>query len=227
MGEITWLGHAAFMVEIKGRVFLFDPWIRGNPSTPLSGLADIKKADFVFVTHDHRDHGLSDGLEICENHGATLVCTTDLAKTAVGRDIKVVSGNLGGQIEIDDIEIFFTPAVHVSPVLPCGFVLVIGELAIYHAGDTAFFSDMEYIARQHQLDWAFLPIGSTYTMGPADASKAVEKLEPQKVIPCHFNTFDSIKQDPKAFNELVEGPTEVIIISPGESVAVDESDTRY
>ncbi len=217
MDRITWLGHAAFMLEIQEEVFLLDPWIQDNPSTPLNGLGDITRADYVLITHDHRDHGLIDGLEICQRHGAVLICTTELAKKAEGRGIEVVAGNLGGRLAIGGIQIVYTPAVHVSSVAPCGFVLLAGELAIYYSGDTAFFSDMEYIARGNPLDWALLPIGSTYTMGPTEASWAVELMRPRNVIPCHYNTFDSIRQDPKAFSELVGDLTETTIVSPGQA----------
>ena len=217
MDRITWLGHAAFMIETKGKVVLLDPWITGNPSSPLKGPGDIKKADYVLVTHDHRDHGLDDGLEICKKHSAQLICTTEMAKKADGLGIKVTSGNLGGNIKVGALQVFFTPAIHVSAVAPCGFVLLVGGQAIYYSGDTAFFSDMEYVSRRASLDWALLPIGSVYTMGPVEASWAVRKLRPKRVIPCHYDTFDNIRQDPQVFCRLVEGLTEPVVISPGQT----------
>ncbi len=219
MGKITWLGHAAFMLEIKSEVFLFDPWIRDNPATPLKGLEQIERADFVLVTHDHSDHGLDDGLEICRKLGAVLICSTELAKLTEKENIEVISGNLGGEIKIDKVRVLFTPASHASSVPPCGFVVTVEGFTVYHAGDTAFFSDMESIRRKRSLDWAFLPIGSAYTMGPVEASWAIEKLMPRRVIPCHYNTFDRIRQDPRKFEQMVKDKTNVIILSPGQSVS--------
>lgn len=219
MGKITWLGHAAFMLEVKDRVIFFDPWIRGNPATPLKGLEDINRANLVLITHNHRDHGLDDGLEICRRLGAIMICTTELERLVSNDDIKIVSGNLGGQVQVDDLCVLFTPAFHISSVAPCGFVVMAEGLTVYHSGDTAFFSDMELIRRRYVLDWAFLPIGSVYTMGPVEASWAVERLQPRKVIPCHYNTFPRIEQDPEGFRQLVEPPTDVIILSPGQSIS--------
>ena len=45
---------------------------------------------------------------------------------------------------------------------------------IYHAGDTALFSDMKLIGERHPIDVAFLPIGDNFTMGPEDAAYAAK-----------------------------------------------------
>ncbi len=52
------------------------------------------------------------------------------------------------------------------------------------------------------IDLATLPIGDNFTMGPDDALRpapgGVKLIEPQVVIPIHYNTFDVITQDPHA-----------------------------
>jgi L-ascorbate metabolism protein UlaG (beta-lactamase superfamily) len=67
------------------------------------------------------------------------------------------------------------------------------------------------------VDVALLPIGDNFTMGPADAAKAVEFIEPKVVIPIHYNTFDLIAQDPEAFRDRVGARAEVRALQPGES----------
>lgn len=69
-----------------------------------------------------------------------------------------------------------------------GVVVELGGKRIYHAGDTALFSDMRLIGEMG-LDLALLPIGDHFTMGPEDALKALELLRPKKVVPIHYNTF--------------------------------------
>jgi L-ascorbate metabolism protein UlaG (beta-lactamase superfamily) len=68
-----------------------------------------------------------------------------------------------------------------------------------------------------QVDVACLPIGDNFTMGPEDAARAVEMIEPGTVIPIHYNTFDVIEQDPKAFAERVGDRATVVILEPGGS----------
>jgi L-ascorbate metabolism protein UlaG (beta-lactamase superfamily) len=66
---------------------------------------------------------------------------------------------------------------------------------------------------------AVLPIGDNYTMGPADALRAVKLLKPQHVIPIHYDTFGLIAQDAKAWAADVQAQTgaQVHVLKPGDS----------
>ncbi len=82
--------------------------------------------------------------------------------------------------------------------VPSGYVVRAEGKALYAAGDTALFSDMQLIGRGG-LDLARLPIGDHYTMGPADAIEALNLLHPRIAVPIHYNTEEKIRQDPHAF----------------------------
>jgi L-ascorbate metabolism protein UlaG (beta-lactamase superfamily) len=66
------------------------------------------------------------------------------------------------------------------------------------------------------VDVALLPIGDNFTMGPMDAAKAVEFIEPKVVIPIHYNTFDMIAQDPEVFRGMVGLRAAVEVLKPGD-----------
>ena len=68
------------------------------------------------------------------------------------------------------------------------------------------------------LDLAILPIGDYYTMGPADAIRAVKLLKPKLVMPIHYNTFPPIQQDVQAWAERVKEETAAapLVPEPGE-----------
>ena len=66
-----------------------------------------------------------------------------------------------------------------------------------HACDTGLFYDMKLIG-EAGIDLAVLPIGDNFTMGPDDALRAVQLIEPRLVLPIHYDTFEVIKQDPAA-----------------------------
>ena len=85
---------------------------------------------------------------------------------------------------------------------------------IYHAGDTALLLDMQLL--RGEVDVAILPIGDNFTMGPADAARAVGFIEPKVVIPVHYNTWPLIEQDPEYFRALVGEQARVEVMEPGD-----------
>ncbi len=214
--RVTWLGHAAFQLESAGTVVLIDPWITGNPRSPLKSPADITRADVVCVSHEHGDHGFADAVEICRRTGAVFVSFFDLAQKAQAQGVSVIGGNVGGTVPVtDSVRVSFTLAFHAVPVV--GFVVHLNGVNIYHAGDTCLFSDMRLIGEKFPLDIALLHIGGYFTMDPADAARAVELLRPRVAIPIHYGTFPPIEQDPQEFARLVGERARVVILKPGET----------
>ena len=222
MNTITWLGHAAFKIESNNRVIFIDPWIKGNPVSPLKSSKDISKADLVFVTHDHGDHGFKDAVRICRKNKAIFVGVFELANKARRKLVKKsVGGNIGGEIKIDGIKVYFTPAWHSSHIAtPCGFIIKTPEITIYHTGDTGFYSDMEYLRKLYDIDVMLLPICSNYMMGIEEATWTVEKVKPKTVIPMHYNTFPLLNADAEEFKTKIGKIANVEILSVGESFSL-------
>ena len=100
-----------------------------------------------------------------------------------------------------------------------GFLIEICGKRIYFAGDTGLMADMVLLAGE-EIDAALLPIGDRYTMGPEDAVRAAEMIQPRLVIPMHYDTFPTIEQDPQAFRRLAEEKTgiPVAVLKPGEAI---------
>jgi len=224
MAIIKYLGHSAFDIVLTGldgseKHVLIDPWIT-NPMSPVK-LSDYKnsKVDYIIVTHDHGDH-LGEAIELAKMTGAKVVGIFELATYARERGVESVDGNIGGRLNVDDLEIVFTPATHSSSRgVPVGVVVSGSDATIYHAGDTGLFSEMELIGELYSPDIALLPIGGHYTMGVKEAVKAVQLIKPKIAIPMHYNTFPVIRADPVKFKELVEAvtKTKVVILKPGET----------
>jgi L-ascorbate metabolism protein UlaG (beta-lactamase superfamily) len=57
-------------------------------------------------------------------------------------------------------------------------------------------------------------------MGPGDALKAINLIQPARVIPDHFGTWPVIDQDVIAWSSLVNEntDTECVVLKTGESV---------
>ena len=202
MARITWFGHAAFKIEMANQTVLVDPWLDGNPTSPIKA-SEITKADVVFVTHDHGDH-LGDAFSICKKTNATFVAAIELTDYAEENGVKEVAGlNIGGSTEIEGVKLTIVQALHTaSKGAPTGVVIEGEGKTVYHAGDTGLFGDMRLIGEIYKLDVALIPIGGYYTMGPREAVEAVKLLNPKVVIPMHYKTFPVLAQ---SADEFVKG----------------------
>lgn len=224
--KITWLGHAAFLLEAEKTV-LIDPFISGNPMAPLS--PEELNPEIIAVTHGHRDH-LGDTIEIGKRTGCRIISIHEVANYIKSKGVFAEGMNKGGTVYVEGIALTMTAALHSSSIeasgfsfdggCPAGFIIGIGGHSIYHAGDTGVFGDMQLIGELYEPELALLPIGDRFTMGIKEALKAVELIRPKIVVPMHYSTFDIIKQDPEEFKRAVEAKvdTKVIIMKPGESI---------
>ena len=133
-----------------------------------------------------------------------------------------------GAYEFDFGKVKMTPAFHGTGMItenneiiyggmPAGILFMAEGKTVYHAGDTAVFSDMKLIGERHPIDLAFLPIGDNFTMGPEDAALAATFLDAKEVVPIHFNTFPPIKQDPHAFVKSLK-KNKGRVLEAGESI---------
>jgi L-ascorbate metabolism protein UlaG (beta-lactamase superfamily) len=77
---------------------------------------------------------------------------------------------------------------------------------------------MQLIGRLYSPDVAVLPIGDHYTMGPKEASLAIELLGVKRIVPCHFGTFPPLTGRPDQLE--VGADVTVERIEPGDSVTL-------
>ena len=226
--KITWLGHAAFLIEGRDRV-LVDPFLTGNPKASVS--PDEIDCDIICVTHGHADH-LGDALAIARRTGAMIASIVEMSMYIERCDLKSVGFNLGGTAHIRDTDITMVPAFHSSSIgapglefsaaMPVGLVIDSGK-PVYHAGDTCVFSDMKLIGELYRPEVALLPTGGFFTMDPRQAALATSLIKPKVVVPMHYGTWDPIDSDPKEFERLVNEAApdvKVTILEPGQSLEV-------
>ena len=224
--SLTWLGHASFRIDSPNdkRIYV-DPWVSG-PTCPAEE-KDPERVDIIAVTHGHGDH-VGDVTELGKKHKPRLVAINELAGWLDGQGYPdAASGGMGkgGTVDVDGVKFTLTNAFHSSSTPdgsyagePAGVVIALENgFTLYHAGDTCVFGDMQLIGRIYQPDLAILPIGDHYTMGPKEASVAIELLGVKRCVPCHWGTFPFLTGTPAQLRELAPD-VDLVEMEPGQRI---------
>jgi L-ascorbate metabolism protein UlaG (beta-lactamase superfamily) len=198
---LKWFEHSAFEITTRtGKVILIDPWLT-NPKAPKN--ISFSHVEAILVTHGHFDH-VGEAFDLAKKYNATLIACYELTEIAKKKGVqKVQPLQPSGSVRIEDALITAVPAVHASSYadgdnvqyagVAMGYVIALdGSATLYHAGDTAVFSDMGLIAELYSPQIAMLPIGGTFTMKPAEAAIAARSLQVHTIIPMHFDTFPAL-----------------------------------
>lgn len=222
MAKLTYYGHSTFGIETDdGQNLVIDPFFGDNPSCDVS-VGDVA-ADFVLLTHGHYDH-VADAVPLAERTGATVVASYEISQYMEKKGLGTSPHHIGGGVRYPFGHVKFTPALHggmlelpggeAYTTVPAGLLITLNSgQRIYHAGDTSLLLDMQLL--KGVVDVAILPIGDRFTMGPEDAVRAVELLDPDLVVPCHYDTWPPIEQDAEAFREAVGARARVEIMKSG------------
>jgi L-ascorbate metabolism protein UlaG (beta-lactamase superfamily) len=226
---ITYAGHSAVFIQCGGKRIAVDPWLKGNPLCPES-LINPGKLDLIVLSHGHSDHA-ADAVRVAHETGAHLAATYELAMIMIAEGIpadRVIPMNKGGSTTIGDATIRLTHALHSSSYdspngtlyagEACGVIVSSDSWCVYHAGDTALFSDMKLLGDIYKPDVALLPIGDRFTMGPVDAARAASLIGCSYAVPIHYKTFGLLTGTFAEFaGECATLGIEAVEIAPGES----------
>jgi L-ascorbate metabolism protein UlaG (beta-lactamase superfamily) len=206
---ITWIGHAAFLVQMGGLNILIDPnwslWLKGikRLRTPGVQLHELPMIDLVLVTHAHFDHLDRRTLRaIAANQPIVVPFGVGNLVHDLGFE-RVQELDYWGAYRNNGLEITLTPCHHWGArVLHDqhrgfgGFVISHAGRSVYHCGDTAYFEGFKEIGRRCAVEIALLPIGAydapsgrAVHMNPEEAITAFLELNAATLIPMHYGTF--------------------------------------
>lgn len=233
-GEMAfwWLGQMGFVVKLAETVIYVDPFLSpGERRTvpPLLEPAQIRHADAILGTHDHRDHidrrawpALAEA-----SPGARLVAPERIVRNGLARDLGIAEDRVfglddGRSVELGNVRITGVPAAHerldVDPATGLhpylGYVLEGGGLRVYHAGDTCKWEGLESRLRAFgAFDLVFLPIngrdaerlagGCIGNMTYQEAVDLAGAIDAALAVPGHFEMFAHNSEDPAKFTDYL------------------------
>ena len=203
--SIVWLGHDSFKISGEQVIFI-DPF----------KLEQSDHAGIVLITHNHYDHLSPDDIAKVSAADTEIVAPAECAPKLPGRVLHIIKP--GDNVTVKGITIEAVPAYNVnkfrSPGVPfhpkgdgkVGYVVSIGGVRIYHAGDTDFIPEMSNIT----CDIALLPVSGTYAMTAEEAAQAANVLKAKMSVPMHIGSIVGSDSDAERFQKLVLGPVTIM-----------------
>jgi L-ascorbate metabolism protein UlaG (beta-lactamase superfamily) len=227
--RITRLGHGGILYRSPGDKWLWvDRW-SGAPTYVAP--PEPWQVDVIAPTHGHFDHVGNDAVDVVElaSRGGTVVCSHEMSIYLASRGVDAVGMNKGGRFEAAGIGFTMVHAEHTGGVtvtggeaeatreVGCwGWLLEFEDgTRVYHTGDTDLFGDMALVRERWAPSITVLPIGGHYTMGPADAARAVGLIGATVAIPVHYATFPALAGTPAQLAAATDA--QVVALEPGET----------
>ena len=220
--ELTWLGQSSYVLRAAGATLLVDPFLTPRDDR-LVPPADRPEAfagvDVVLVTHEHYDHFDPDACrELASASPETPFAAprpiidqlTDLGIDAA----RIAPMQPRDRIDVGSATVTAVPACHAvhasdgyslgeelsgGDVRFLGYVVEIGGVRVYHAGDTIDFDGLAEEVRAAGTEIALLPINGRLpereaqdivgNLGPEEAVELAAAAGARAVVPMHYDMF--------------------------------------
>jgi L-ascorbate metabolism protein UlaG (beta-lactamase superfamily) len=225
--ELWWLGQSGFRARAvdSGATVFLDPFLMERddrswhaPATP----ADLAAADLVLASHEHTDHLDRPSLKAAAVEPGsrfTLVLPRPLQDDAIAdlglSKARVIGAQPGEPIEQDGIRVDPVPARHGVDVADSynfgealsnglirylGYVVELGGVRLYHAGDCIPYPEQTATLRALQPNVALLPINGrdffresernlVGNMDFREAARLANDIGVHVLVPMHWELF--------------------------------------
>jgi L-ascorbate metabolism protein UlaG (beta-lactamase superfamily) len=223
---VDWLGYATLRIEGDDAIVYMDPGrygvLSGEWEPHVDGIGhppaqdyQAKDGDVVCVTHIH--HYDPDGIRRVASDDATVVLFEGINVHETDRDVErpaelpydVVTVSMEDELLAGEVPIWTVPAYNDpegpnvnddgTPIHPkgigCGFLVDVDGTRMFWPGDS------DVLPGHEELDVSlFVPsIAKNFTMDRHAAAELAEAMDPDLVLPIHYNTFESLEGDDEAF----------------------------
>jgi L-ascorbate metabolism protein UlaG (beta-lactamase superfamily) len=174
---ITWYGQSFFVVTPqKGGKIAFDPY---HAQKGLRYTMPKLRADAIFVSHNHFDHNNVEAIA-GDSTTAVLPLPQDTRKGVV--PIGKASYPFHSVFSYHDADRGKERGGNTINIL------TVDGVRIAHLGDIGAPLTPEQVKQIGPVDILLVPVGGTYTVDAAGATKIVDQIKPRVVIPMHYKT---------------------------------------
>jgi L-ascorbate 6-phosphate lactonase len=217
------LGQSGFRLQFGDTVVYIDPYLTDSCATfdgphlarlapPPLAPSEVTDADFVFVTHAHRDHCDPDTLVPLARASpkARFVASSAAAKVLAASSIareRVELARESWTPLAEALRVRAVPAAHPvierdtdGVLLHAGYIFEFGGRRFYHSGDTSLTAELlEALSPYAPIDIVFLPVnernfvreqqGILANMSLREAFYFAAQLGARTLVPMHWDLF--------------------------------------
>jgi L-ascorbate metabolism protein UlaG (beta-lactamase superfamily) len=206
--SIHWYGQSSIRIPLKDKFIYIDPF----------QLTEKGQAAFVLITHPHFDHFSIEEIKKVADHNTPIYAPKECCDKLKLQGFKHCTDILPGQtFTIEGIKVETVPSYntvknnHPKEKQWVGYLLTIGDIKIYHPGDTNRIPEMKSI----RCDIAFMPLGQTYTMqNVQEAANAILDVKAKIAIPFHYGMYEGEEDNALLFKQLLLNKATVVIKVP-------------
>jgi len=223
---VEWLGYATLRFAGADTVVYTDPGRYGvltgewEPDTDGVGhppARDYRPADADVVCLTHVHHYDPDGVERVANEDTTVVAFEAIEEGVEDRELpplsslpyEVVTVGDKASLTVGDVPVWTVPAYNQeggphtrpdgTPFHPegfgCGFVVDVDGKRVLYPGDTDALGPHQNV----EVSVFCPPIGPRFTMDRHEAAALAARMQPELVVPVHYNTFSTLETDSRQF----------------------------
>jgi L-ascorbate metabolism protein UlaG (beta-lactamase superfamily) len=186
--KIAYLGHSGFLIHNEKKIAI-DPY-------NISEVAGAEKVDLILVTHSHYDHCSIKDIQKLAKKGTIVVVPADAQSKITrveGVEMQIIE--VGDELTFGDVKVVAVPAYNVDKEFHpksegwMGFIVKMGDVIVYHAGDSDKIPEMSKLSgygKEGNKFVAMLPISGTYVMTAEEAAEVASLISPTVAIPMHY-----------------------------------------
>jgi len=231
--RLWWFGQSGFLLHAGSRTVLFDPYLSDsltrkytNTDKPHVRVTErvlaperLTGIDCITCSHTHTDHLDPETLlPVLQNNpdAKLLIPRANFAFVLerLGRvEARLVPIDAGESVVVAGVEFHGIPAAHNTVERDeqgrcrfLGYVARVGQLAIYHSGDTLLHEGLAPALRSFAVDVACLPINGNRperrvagNLNGIEAAQLAAQIGARVAVPHHFDMFTFNTEPPEQF----------------------------
>ncbi len=233
---LWYLGGPSIAIRTGGKLIYIDPFC--GPSVnplwtrrfdPLIDPGKIRAADWVLISHEHRDHCNEATIRAFEERVRPEYFmpyhTLETIRGEFGLEIdpsRVHVVSPGSHFESKGIILEVFPSADITAREAVSFLMALDHGKVFHAGDSLYAPSLFAVLREVAVDVAFLPLGKNpegWNVYPEeeDFIQMASEIGAKVTVPIHWDLWKESYMDPRPLEKRSQG-TEIRMLIRGSKL---------